>query len=141
MLARVEQLPRDQHVEDRAHQRVGQAEVGVERVEVADAAEVGEQQKAVFKILVQHARRGETGLGQQAGDMDEGLAVLLFRRRVHQDARAAVRPGQPEIAAETGIGRGRRDADGLIGKTAGHPVGYKLIARRGFHKRAGFGSL
>jgi hypothetical protein len=29
----------------------------------------------------------------------------------------------------------------LLGEATGHPVGNKLIARRGLHKRAGFGSL
>jgi hypothetical protein len=135
------QLPVDQHVEHRAHQRVGQAEVGVQRVEIADAAEVGEQQEAVVKILVQYPWRGEPGLGQQAGDMDEGPAVFLVGRGVHQDARAAVRLAQAEIAAETGVRRGRGDLDRLIGKATGDPVCNKLIARQGLHKRAGFGSL
>lgn len=73
--------------------------------------------------------------------MDEGFAVFFFRWRVHQNARRAIRPVQPEVAAKARIRRGWCDPDGLIGEATGHPVGNKLIARRGLHSRVGFGSL
>lgn len=106
-------MPFDQHVRHRTDQQVGQRQVGVQRVKVLDAARVGEDQEAVVEILVEDAQRG-VGLGKQSGNMDEETAVFLLRRRVHQDTRAAVRPGQAEIAAEAGVYRGRGDLDVLV---------------------------
>ena len=77
----------------------------MQRGEVGGGAEVGEQQKALLQILRQYRRRIEAGLAQQVRDLDERPAVLLLRRRIHDDAAlAAVGKTDAEIAAKTGVG-------------------------------------
>ena len=84
----------------------------LQHVEVGGAAEVVQQQEALFEVLRQHPRRVDARLGEQTGDMDERAAVFVGRRRVHQDAAATVaRIGQPEVAPEARIRRGGCQGD------------------------------
>ncbi|MCY1423169.1 hypothetical protein D9M71_388760 [compost metagenome] len=76
-----------------------------EHVQVGLAAKIGQQQEALLDVLGENPRHMHPGLGQQSGDLDEGPAVFLRRRRVHDDQRALARL-PAEITAETGVAAG-----------------------------------
>ena len=100
----------------------------MQRFQIADASKISQQQETLLEILVEHPRRGQTGLGQQRRHLDEWPAVFMFRRRIHQDARRPVRQAQTEVTTKTGIGRSRDNKDILSGKALRDPVSQQLIA-------------
>ena len=76
----------------------------VEYIQVGGAAEVGEQQKSLFKVGGEHFGNMDARLMKQRRDADERAAVFVFRRGIHDDARRAVGQIQAKITAETGVG-------------------------------------
>ena len=76
-------LPADQRIDGRAHQGIGI--LLVEHIKQGPRAEIAQQQEPVLQILRQHRRYIETGGVEQAGDAHERFAVLMLRRRVHDD--------------------------------------------------------
>jgi len=90
-------------------------------------AEIGQQQQAAIEIGGQHLGRVQAQLAQGAGDGDKGPAVLLIRRRVHDDAGLAVVPNS-KITAETGVAGRRRDALRRGWQHGGQPVQQKILS-------------
>jgi hypothetical protein len=68
-----------------------------------------------------------------AGDPDEGAAVFLVGRRVHDDPRAAIRQRDAKVTPKAGVGRGRFDVHRLVGELwcekISDPVTYEGGAR------------
>jgi hypothetical protein len=58
----------------------------------------------------------DAGRMEQRGDLQEGTAVFLFGRRVHDDSRRLIGQPDPEVAPETGVGRGGFDREIAIGE-------------------------
>ena len=115
--------------------------VGVERLQVGAVAEIGKQQEAALEILRQDLRHMSSGGLEQLLHVQPGTAVFVCRRRVHHDARRAVVQRHTKIAAETGIGRGRRERETLSRPQGGQPRPDLLLA---FHlqsvRQAGTGA-
>ena len=90
-----------------AHQRVGtrrsrrRPAASCSAAQVEPRAEVVEQQEAVADVGLEHARRVQAGLRDQAGDVDERPHVLLRRRRVHHDDAAAAARGRRAGSGES----------------------------------------
>ena len=83
---------------------------GLQRREVERVAEIVEQEEAVVGVGLEHARRMQAGLRDQAGDVDERAHVLLRRRRIHDDDAAAACAIGAQVAAKAGVARGRPQA-------------------------------
>ena len=102
--------------------------------QITGISQIGEQQVAVIHIGRQHLGRRQPGLRHQPGDLHEGAHIFLVRGGVHQNRGFAAWPGGPEVAAETRVGRGRRQ---------GRDAGVKLAVRDelGADSEAGVGLL
>ena len=101
------QLPVQQGLKGRAIPAFGVLGLfGVQRFDDGLAAQVVEQHEAIGGIPFQNLGHAQTGLGHQALHLDEGRAVFLVRRGVHDNQAAAVGAVQPQIAAKARIGRG-----------------------------------
>ncbi len=84
----------------------------VERVQVSRAAQIREQQKALFEILRMDFGHVHAGFGKEMCDMHERPAVLLVGRRVHYDERRlCFAAPNPEITPEARVVGGGRDAE------------------------------
>src|SRR5690606_28896832 len=80
--------------------------VRVDHIEIGLPPQVIEDQKALFELSRQHLRHMHPGTGEQLGDIDEGPAVLLRRRCIHEDQAALARL-PAEIPTKTGVTAGR----------------------------------
>ncbi|MNE44439.1 hypothetical protein D3C80_1386650 [compost metagenome] len=96
--------------------------------------QIAEQEKSPLQILGENLRHIDPSLGQPLGDLDEGPAVLLRRRRIHQD-QAATSALPAEIAAETGVtAGGRQRAERHLTPAAGGEQGWQLLVEPAVEK-------
>ena len=104
------QLPGDQRIHRIPVQRVGPLRfVGLgllrDHIQHGLCTQVAQQHEALVLVPGQHARGIQPGVCHQGSDLDEGPAVFLRRRGVHDDATGARLCADPEIAAKTGVRR------------------------------------
>ena len=92
-------------------------------------AEILQQKEAVGLVLGMDRRRAEAEPDQVTADAHERPHVLLRRRCIHDDGRAA-RPAQPEIFAERGIAR-QQPLAGIAPAGAADEIGAQPVAIRG----------
>jgi hypothetical protein len=83
-------------------------------LQVGRAAEIREQQKALLEILRQDFGHMYSRLLKKRRNVDEGPAVFLVGRGVHDDPGRFVRQVDTKITPKAGIGRGGFDADLLV---------------------------
>ncbi|MCY1418649.1 hypothetical protein D9M71_342130 [compost metagenome] len=108
-------LERQQRLQGVIEQCIGV--FGIDDVKVGLASQVIEDQEALLDIGSQDAWHVHARLGEHAGHLDEGAAVLARRRRVHQDQGAAV--GLPaEVTTKARVAAGRNQRGGRHGAPA-----------------------
>ena len=100
-----------------------------QQLKIAREAKILEQQEAVGAVLGVDCRRAETEIDQMTADAHEGPDVLLRRRGVHDDGRAAL-AHQPEIFAERGVAR-QQPLAGITPAGAADEIGAQPVAFRG----------
>ncbi|MNM76609.1 hypothetical protein D3C81_884360 [compost metagenome] len=93
----------------------------VDDVQIGLVAQVIEQKKTALEVFGINFRHIYSGFRQQKGDIHEGFAVFLGRRRIHHDETFAI-PFPTEIPPKTRVAAGRSqrgrgyDAPALLGK-------------------------
>ena len=120
------QLDPDQRADRIGIKRGGVA--GIQHLQVGRGAEVRKQQEAAIEVAGQHFRDMHSRRLEKLLHMQPGAAILVRRRRIHDDARRAVVEGGAKIAAETGIGRGRRKGEAASRPQSGKPRFDLLLA-------------
>ena len=121
------QLPVDQCV-NRLHVqiKIGFRNIGVDDVHHRFGTQVGQQHEALRLVPSHDVGHLQTGGGHQIGHFDEGFAIFLAWRGVHDDEAGTRGAVHPEIAPEARICRGRAHAGFQQALRAGHgmqPVG------------------
>ena len=77
----------------------------IQHIQVKRAAQIREHQEPLFKIPGENFRHMQAQSQQQLCDMDKRAAILLIRRRIHEDITDVILL-HPEITAKTGVPRG-----------------------------------
>ena len=91
-------LPANQRLDGIAEERVGI--LVVDNMQIGPRAQIGEKQETGLEVLGKDARCVHAGAFEQPGDVHEGPAVFLFRRRVHRHVARAVLERGAEVAPE-----------------------------------------
>ena len=133
------ELPFDQRIDGVAKEVV--RIVGIECAQIGGRTQVGQQQEAALDILCENTGGIDARFQHQRGDMHERAAILLWRRRIHQDQRCSPRgkhmrcaKRDAEITAKACVRRRGRQRECLRMQGLRQPLGEEREARVGVGK-------
>ena len=112
---------------------IGVQPVHIARVQLAQVqavAQILQQQETLAEILRVDMRHVRARLFQAPGDIDEGPAILLVRRRIHHHAGPLVSQVDAEVTPETGVRRGRCESIALQAAVLAQPLPQLGLASR-----------